>query len=345
MTQDMPARMLRLLSLLQIRRVWSGAELAERLGVTGRTVRRDIDRLRELGYPVEGATGHAGGYRLAAGTDLPPLLLDDEEAVAIAVALRTAASDVTGIEDSALGALAKLERVLPSRLRRRVTALQDATVPVAWSGGPTADPSALATLAAACRDHEIVTFGYRSRQAADTTARRVEPHALVTAGRRWYLVGFDLHRDAWRVFRVDRLTAPAPTGRRVTPREPPGGDPAAFVATAIVSAPTRYTARASVPEPAEDVGARTGALADRLSPRREGGTVVDLSADDPVHIAVRFLGLGSDAELTGSPGLAPHLEELGRRLLDAARSLAGAGDGGGEPGEPEEPPTGGAGSS
>ncbi|MER7468128.1 YafY family protein [Streptomyces sp. NPDC097981] len=324
MTQDLPARMLRLLSLLQTRREWSGAELAERLGVTGRTVRRDIDRLRDLGYPVEGTTGHAGGYRLAAGTDLPPLLLDDEEAIAIAVALRTATSGVTGIEDTAVRALAKLEQVLPARLRHQVSAVHTATVSLAWGGGPQADPAALAALAAACRDHDVVTFDHRSRQATKATARRVEPHALVAAGSRWYLVARDLDKDGWRTFRVDRLAGVSPTGRRFTSRELPAADPAAYVATSIATAPARYTAQAAVPLDAATVRARTGALPERVKPQDDHTCTVDISADNPLHIAVHLLTLGPDATLQGSPELAPHVEELGRQLLRAARTLGEA---------------------
>ncbi|MFW5418167.1 YafY family transcriptional regulator [Nocardiopsis sp. CNT-189] len=325
----MPARMLRLLSLLQTRREWPGAELAERLGVTGRTVRRDIDRLRELGYPVEGTTGRAGGYRLAAGADLPPLLLDDEEAVAIAVALRTAASGVTGIEETAVRALAKLEQVLPARLRRRVAALQAATVALAWGDGPRVDPGTLALLAAACRDHEVVAFGHRSAPDAEATARKAEPCALVAAGNRWYLVAYDLGKEDWRTFRVDRLTDPVPTGRRVPPREPPGGDPGAYVSASIADAPARYRLRATVPRSADAVRARTGALPGRLHALDAESTAVDIADDDPARIAARLLGLGSATDLSGTPELAPHLERLGRRLLHAARSLApdGAGTG------------------
>ncbi|MGW7079918.1 helix-turn-helix transcriptional regulator [Streptomyces sp. NPDC054866] len=168
---------------LQTRRTWTGDELADRLGVTLRTIRRDIDRLRTLGYPVEGTTGTAGGYRLAAGADLPPLLLDDDEAVAIAVPLRTAAAGVAGIEETAVRALAKPEQVLPIRLRHQVATIQAAAspLPVPWSTGPRADPSTLALLAAACRDHEVVTFTYR-RGSGETGPRRVEPCALVAAG-------------------------------------------------------------------------------------------------------------------------------------------------------------------
>src|SRR5437868_15498517 len=199
------SRLLQLLSLLQGRRDWPGSELGDRLGVSGRTIRRDIDRLRELGYPVESLTGPAGGYRLGAGSLLPPLLLDDEEAIAIAVWLRTAArASVTGIEETAVRALVKLEQVLPAHLRRRVGALSSATFTLPESG-PTVDPQHLTVIAAACRDSECLRFGYRSRDGADSR-RDVEPHALVNRGRRWHLVAWDRRRQAWRTFRVDRLT-------------------------------------------------------------------------------------------------------------------------------------------
>ncbi|WP_066927679.1 helix-turn-helix transcriptional regulator, partial [Streptomyces sp. NBRC 110611] len=258
MTTDMPARMLRLLSLLQTRREWSGAELAERLGVTGRTVRRDIDRLRELGYTIDGTAGTAGGYRLAPGADLPPLALDDEEAVAIAVALRTATGGVSGIEETAVRALAKLERALPTRLRHQVSALQQTTVPLTWPTGPQADPTTLTVLAAACRDHEITTFAYTTRHRTPGT-RRVEPHALVSSHGRWYLVAYDTEREDWRTFRLDRLTDPAPTGHRVPPRELPAPDPATYVARTITRAPVRHRARATVPTTdADTLRKRTG---------------------------------------------------------------------------------------
>ena len=210
MTHDLPARMLRLLALLQMRREWSGAELADRLGVTVRTVRRDIDRLRELGYPVDSGPGHHGGYRLASGTDLPPLLLDDDEAVAIAVALRTATSGITGLADTALRALVKLEQVLPARLRHRVTALEQTITPLHYTGDrPNTDPAVLVTVAAACRDHEMLTIDYTSRH-GDTHPRRIEPHSVVAAAGLWYLVAYDTDRDDWRLYRLDRLTSPTP---------------------------------------------------------------------------------------------------------------------------------------
>ncbi|MFI6769604.1 helix-turn-helix transcriptional regulator [Streptomyces sp. NPDC050355] len=324
MTQDLPARMLRLLSLLQTRRTWSGAELAERLGVTLRTIRRDIDRLRDLGYPVEGTTGQAGGYRLAAGADLPPLLLDDEEAVAIAVALRTAASGVAGIEETAVRALAKLEQVLPVRLRHQVATIQATTapLPLPWSTGPTADPSTLATLAAACRDHELVAFTYETGS-GEIGQRRVEPHALVAADPVWYLVAYDTEHEQWRLFRVDRITDPAPTGRRVTPRELPAPDAAAYVAERLAAAPARYTFHASVPADADTVRARTYSLPGRVRPVDDHTSTLDLAANNPRRIAEQLLtiDLGPDDTIHGTPELAPYLEQLGRRLLRAAGAL------------------------
>ena len=232
-------RLLKLLSLLQARRDWPGNELAQRLGVSGRTIRRDVERLRDLGYPVDATTGPAGGYSLHAGTAMPPLLLDDDEAVAIAVGLRTAAgASVTGIEETAIRALVKLEQVLPSHLRRRVNALGSvlATLP---ASGPTVDPQALTTIATACRDRERLRFAYRSRE-GEESRRRVEPHSLVNLGRRWYLVAWDCDREGWRTFRLDRLERPAPAGGRFEPRTLPAKDPAAFVTAGLRSAPSRY---------------------------------------------------------------------------------------------------------
>src|SRR3954470_24284171 len=217
---DTSSRLLTLLSLLQARRDWAGAELAERLQVSGRTIRRDVERLRALGYPVQALTGPAGGYRLRAGTAMPPLLLDEEEAVAIAVGLGTAArASVTGIEETSIRALVKLEQVLPAHLRRRVAALGSATI-APPAAGPTVDPQHLTTIAAACRDTECLRFDYRNRD-GDATRREVEPHALVNQGRRWYLVAWDRRRADWRTFRVDRIGRPAPMGSRFTARDVP----------------------------------------------------------------------------------------------------------------------------
>src|ERR687887_158086 len=236
------ARLLRLLSLLQAHREWSGADLADRLGVTPRTVRRDVDRLRRLGYPVDASPGVGGGYRLGAGAELPPLLLDDDEAVAVAIGLRTAAGgSVAGIEETSVRALAKLEQVLPAHLRRRVSALQAFTVPAPGSG-PTVDSDLLAAIATACRDHESLRFAYRGH-AGPPTRGRADPHRLVHLGRRWYLLAFDLDRDEWRTFRVDRIAPPVAPGPRFAPRRLPDDDVAAYVSRAMSSARDRYQAR------------------------------------------------------------------------------------------------------
>lgn len=236
---DPTARALRLLSLLQTHRFWTGDDLADELGVTTRTLRRDVDRLRELGYRVEASAGVGGGYQLAQGSALPPLLLDDDEAVAVSVGLRTASgASVAGMEDASLRAMAKLEQVLPDRLRRRVRALHANVSTLPWTGpDDTVEPEALALLAQACRDREQVRFAYVARDGA-ATDRLIEPHRLVTAGRRWYLAAFDLRRDDWRTFRVDRLADVRLAGVRFTPRRPPGGSVEAYVAEALGSRPT-----------------------------------------------------------------------------------------------------------
>nr|WP_170191757.1 WYL domain-containing protein [Saccharothrix syringae] len=303
----MPARMLRLLSLMQARRDWSGAELAQRLGVTDRTVRRDVERLRELGYPVTGTTGTAGGYRLASGRDLPPLLLDDDEAVAVAVGLRTAAG-VAGVAESSTRALAKLHRVLPARLRHRVAAVGDAIAVMAVDG-PAADPATLGLLAAACRDHEVVAFTHRGAE------RRVEPRALVTAGRRWYLLAHDPSRGDWRTFRVDRLGSPRATGRRFTPRPLPG-DPAEHVARSLTTAPYRHTATARVRAPADVVRARLPfALPGRVEPVDGDTCLLRLGADTVGPIAADLAHVEADYTLEdASPGLLDALAGVAARL-------------------------------
>lgn len=234
------ARMLRLLSLLQTHRYWPGSELAGRLEVSPRTLRRDVDRLRELGYPVDASRGVSGGYQLQAGAAMPPLLLDDEEAVAIAVGLRsTAAGAVAGFEEASVRALAKVIQLLPSRLRRRIDALQAVIAPSVPGGGPVLDALTLTGVAMACRGEERLRFDYTPRD-GETTRRYVEPHRLVSLGRRWYLVAWDLDRGDWRSFRVDRLTGPEPTGARFRPRDLPGGDPVEWLRSRIRTIPQRY---------------------------------------------------------------------------------------------------------
>ncbi|MFI0773484.1 helix-turn-helix transcriptional regulator [Streptomyces sp. NPDC021212] len=231
------ARLLSLLSLLQARRDWPGALLAERLGISPRTVRRDVDRLRELGYPIVAFKGPDGGYRLDAGATMPPLLFDDEQAVALAVALQIAATSGAGIEEAAVRALNTVRQVMPARLRHRIDALQVTAVErPAVRPEPRVDGSVLVALGAAVHAHEVLRFDYaptHPREVADSGVpappRRVQPHHLVTRGGRWYLVAWDLDREDWRTFRADRITPRTPTGPRFTPRDLPGGDVAAFV--------------------------------------------------------------------------------------------------------------------
>lgn len=316
------SRLLTLLSLLQARRDWPGAELADRLEVSGRTVRRDIERLRELGYPVESLTGPAGGYRLRAGTAMPPLLLDDDEAIAIAVGLRTAArASVSGIEETSVRALVKLEQVLPAQLRRRVTALGSATIagPVV---GPTVDPQDLTMIAAACRDSECLRFAYRSRDGSDSR-RLVEPHALVNLGRRWYLVAWDRGREDWRSFRVDRLSRPSTAGVRFASRHLPAKDPAAYVQRSIASAPNRFEARLTVHASAEELISRVPFHWGRITPIDSERCEYRTSDDELRWLALRIAMLGVDFDLHEPPELAAHLQVLAERLQRAA---AAAGD-------------------
>ncbi|MGH2968415.1 MAG: helix-turn-helix transcriptional regulator [Solirubrobacteraceae bacterium] len=315
--RDTSSRLLDLLSLLQARRDWPGAELAERLEVSGRTVRRDVGRLRALGYPVESLTGPAGGYRLRAGTAMPPLLLDEDEAIAIAVGLRTAArASVTGIEETSIRALVKLEQVLPTHLRRRVAALGSATVAAPVSG-PTVDPQHLATIAASCRDSECLRFDYRSRDGA-ATRREVEPHSLVNLGRRWYLVGWDRGREAWRTFRVDRLSRPTASGRRFTARRLPAKDAAAYVAQGLSGAGSRYEARLTVHASADAIAKRLPWVGGSLEPIDAHRCEYRTSDHDLEWLAIRTAMLGVDVDVHEPTELIAELESLARRLQRAA---------------------------
>ncbi len=309
-------RLLSLLSLMQARREWTGAELAERLDVGVRTIRRDIDRLRTLGYPVLGSPGSAGGYRLGAGATMPPLLLDDDEAIAVAVGLRTAAtSSVAGIEETSVRALAKLETVLPSRLRRRVNALSAATVPLVGAG-PTVDPELLAVIAGACRDRETLRFGYRTHQGA-SSGRTVEPHGLVATGRRWYLVAWDLERQAWRTLRVDRIETQPSTGVRFAPREPPDRDLAAYVSEAISSSPYRYRARVTLHAPIAVVGERIPPTVGTLQALDEHTCQLEAGGNRLEEIAIYIAAIGVDFEIHHPPELTTHVRELVERFARA----------------------------
>jgi len=214
------ARLLRLLSLFQVRQYWSGADLATRLEVTSRTLRRDVDKLRTLGYPIHSTSGVEGGYQLGAGSTMPPLLLDDQETVAVALGLRSAAAgNIRGVEEVSVRALAKLEQILPRRLGRRVAAMQTMIVTPAGRQSQV-DARTLSTIAGACREYETLRFRYRDL-AGTATSRNVEPHRLVTSGRQWYLVAWDLDRNAWRTFRIDRIHSRMTTGQQFSPRDPP----------------------------------------------------------------------------------------------------------------------------
>lgn len=248
------ARMLSLLSLLQTHRYWPGDELAGRLEVSGRTLRRDIERLRDLGYAVDATRGVAGGYQLRPGGALPPLLLDDDEAVAIAVGLRSAAAgSVGGLEETAVLALTKVIALMPPPLRRRMDAVASQTdSPEPWRGGPSVDAGVLTTLAQCCRDDELLTFGYTARDAGPTH-RRVEPLRLVSLGRRWYLVAYDRDRQDWRSFRVDRVSDPVATGQRYRPRDLPAADALSFVQAGFRRIPQQHAVRVRVAAPADAV--------------------------------------------------------------------------------------------
>ncbi len=312
------SRLLALLSLLQGRRDWPGGELAGRLEVSGRTIRRDVDRLRRLGYPVESLTGPAGGYRLRAGSAMPPLLLDDDEAIAIAVGLRAAAgASVTGIEETAVRALVKLEQVLPGHLRRRVAALSAATVTLPM-GGPTVDPQHLSVIAAACRDSERVRFGYTSR---DRTAsqREVEPDSLVNHGRRWYLVAWDVQRDDWRTFRVDRLERPASTGVRFAGRRLPAKDAGAYVQQSISGAPNRFEARVTLHCAAEQIAGRVPGYWGGIEPIDADTCEYRTGGDDLRWLALRIAMLGVDFDVLEPVELVEELRGLASRLTRATR--------------------------
>jgi predicted DNA-binding transcriptional regulator YafY len=313
------ARLLRLLSLLQSPRDWTGAELAERLGVTGRTVRTDVERLRSLGYPVVGTRGAVGGYRLGAGAHLPPLLLDDEEAVAITVGLRTAAGGaIAGLEEASLRALAKLEQVLPSRLRRRVNSLHQYTVAVPRdSTGPMVDPELLSTLAGACRDHEGLRFDYDDH-AGTPSRREAEPYRLVNWGRRWYLLAYDLGRGDWRTFRVDRIRLRTPNNPRFTPRALPTDDVAAYVSGRISAAAWRYPARVTVFAPAAVVADRINPAVGTVEPRDEHTCLLHTGADSVETIAVHLSLLDQDFEVSEPPELVEYVRRLSARYARAA---------------------------
>jgi predicted DNA-binding transcriptional regulator YafY len=334
------ARLLSLLSLLQARRDWPGPVLAARMEVSARTVRRDVDRLRELGYPIAGVKGPDGGYRLEAGADLPPLLFDDDQAVALTVALQMATTAGAGIEDAAIRALSTVRQVMPARLRRRIDAVAVTRIRPPGAGAePEVDPGTLAAIGAAVHAGEVLRFDYASPEATEETAtgsgrasappgpvkpappRRAEPHHLVTWGGRWYLVAWDLDREAWRTFRVDRLRPRELTGPRFAPRELPGGDLAAFVASRFrgsTDGSGAWPCRGEVVlhAPASEVRAYAGeGLVEALGPER---CRVVLGAWSWTALAAAFGRFGADLDVVGPPELAEAFGLLARRYARAA---------------------------
>lgn len=310
------ARMLRLLSLLQTHRYWPGLELSDRLEVSARTLRRDIDRLRELGYHVDAVRGVAGGYQLrAGGSSMPPLLLEDDEAVAIAVGLQTsAAGAVSGAEETSVQALTKVISLMPPRLRRRMDALASQTENLRW-GGPTLDAEILTTLAQACRDDEALRFDYTARDGESTT-RRVEPHRLVTLGSRWYLVCFDRDRHDWRSFRVDRISAPETSGQRFRQRELPADDAVSFVRAGIQKMPQRYAVRVlmeTTPNRVEQAVGRWG-----TATQTEGGTLLEMNVEDLAWPMMMLADIEADFTVLGPPELADRVAESARRFARSA---------------------------
>ncbi|MBT2406364.1 MULTISPECIES: YafY family protein [unclassified Streptomyces] len=311
---DTPARLLTLLSLLQTPREWPGSELAERLRVSARTIRRDIERLRDLGYPVEATLGAEGGYRLVAGAAMPPLLLDDEEAVAIAVGLRAGAGHaIEGVEEASVRALAKLEQVLPGRLRRRVGALQSATVALTRGDGASVDPRTLTTMASAVAGPERLRFAYRAGDGVDSR-RLVEPYRLVSTGSRWYLVAYDLEREDWRTFRVDRVSEPFATGARFAPRELPM-DAVAFVERGLRGGEV-YGVDLAFAVP---VGELPEWLRGKAAPEPGGGCRVRFeSGDAPEWLVARLALTGLEFRVLAPVALAESAGVLGARLVAAA---------------------------
>ena len=312
------ARTLRLLSLLQARRYWPGAELAGQLQVSPRTLRRDVDRLRELGYPIQAQRGVDGGYQLAAGTALPPLVVNDEEAVALAVGLQSAAQGaVEGIAESSVRALAKVVQVMPARLRRRVEALAAVTVPASWPGParPSVDPGLLTTAALACRDSERIRFSYISA-GGEHTGRHVEPHRLVMLGNRWYLVGYDLDRHGWRSFRLDRLSAPRGTGARYRPRELPAADAATFVRAGIDQVRAAYQVEVLIEAPGAAVRERIGrwASVEDIGATRCRVRMTPDSLDWPI---MALGAIGAHFQVVSPPELLHRVHAWGRRFSQA----------------------------
>lgn len=321
-------RLLRLLSLLQTRRHWAGSDLAQTLAVHPRTLRRDIDRLRELGYPIHASSGVAGGYAFRAGHALPPLLLDDDEALAVALTLRTAATGaVGGIEETALRALVKLEQVMPARLRGRIDALRAAIVPME-RGEPTVDAAVLAALAAACRDQLQVGFDYIDGRGQAST-RLVEPQGMAHTGYRWYLVAWDPARDDWRTFRIDRISGTPNVGRHFAPRpSPEGGDLRAFVSRSVSAPPHSEPPRVVLHAPLAAMAARIPTSSGLLEALDDQRCLLHCGAHSLDSLTYWLVALDVEFEVLAPPELKDRLRRAQDRL---ARSLARGPDAGEQP--------------
>ena len=302
------ARLLGVLARLQARPQWSGPELSDELGVTVRTVRRDVDRLRQLGYPIEADTGVAGGYRLGAGgAAMPPLMLDREEAVAVAVCLRsTATESIAGGGEAAIRALGKLEQLLPSAVRRQVATIAAMTTRLGAAPAPV-PPDVLVTLTRACRDGERLRVRYRDSEGRESE-RTLDPYRVVTTARRWYLVAWDRDRAAWRTLRIDRMSDVEATGHRVEIVDPP--DPVAFVQNAITTAPYRHQARVELAAPVEELAALVPPTVGRLEPVDEHTTILTTGADDVGLLAFHVVSLGVPFRVLESDALRDRLREI-----------------------------------
>ncbi len=308
-------RLLQLLALLQTRRHWLGSELAEQLDVHPRTLRRDIDRLRQLGYPVQASSGVAGGYAFRAGQALPPLLLDDDEALAVSIALRTAtAGAVSGIEEPALRALVKLEQAMPARLRQQVDALRSTILPMDRVG-PVVDASLLATLASACRDQLRLGFSYEDGKGR-ATQRAVEPQGVVHTGMRWYLLAWDSHREDWRTFRIDRMVGKPDVGAHFPPRvSPDGGDLKAYVSRSLAVAPYAEQARIVLHVPLSEAVHRIPASVGVLKALDAQRCVLECGAHSLDTLVYWVVVLDLDFEVLAPQALRDRLRAFGERAL------------------------------
>jgi predicted DNA-binding transcriptional regulator YafY len=312
------ARLIRLLSLFQAQRSWTGADLAARLEVTERTLRRDVGRLRSLGYTVDSTSGVAGGYRLGAGTSLPPLLLEDEEAIAVALGLGSPAGATAGdIENASMRALAKLEQLMPQRLRRRLDSVRASVVPV-MRGKSGVRLKAVSLFAEACTERLELRFDYRDHHDA-ASARTVEPHRVVQTGQRWYLLAWDTARQDWRTFRLDRIDEPVPTGARFTARRLPHGDIEAYMQHALAVSPFLHHACVVVHAPAKALEPHLAWVGGRPQALDDSRTRIETGANSLDALAVWLACLGHDFEIESPKELVGHLALVAARLDKAAR--------------------------